>query len=167
MQRASPGHLLCYEDSVCKEGGTGWGVFASGADWGADAALITHSSCIPTSHDQKLLLISHLPIFAKNKRRKTPPLDEVQYLTTFADKQKTGQRIVWESVLCGFIWITCLGEHSLNSMCFSGATWKAKWLMLRARDVRRETAAALEYNDWKKRLSCSSPTGQNSPKTLS
>lgn len=67
------------------------GSVVSGANWGAEAALITHSSCMPSSHGQKLLLISHLPIFAENNRRKTPCLDEFQHLDVFADKIKTRQ----------------------------------------------------------------------------
>lgn len=62
MQEASLGHLLCCKDSICKEGGTGWGVWQVGLTGELELKLIAQSSCMPSSHDQNLLLVSHLPI---------------------------------------------------------------------------------------------------------
>lgn len=115
---AFPGHLLCYKDSICKEGGTGWGVLQVGLT-GELKQVWSHTP--PASRDQKLLLISHLPVFTENNKRKTQSRDEFQHLNAFADKPKSGQWTVSGSVICRLIWITCLGEYSLNSMCFSGA----------------------------------------------
>lgn len=67
------------------------GCVARGVDWGAEAALVAPSSCVASSHDQQLLLTSHLPIFAENNMRTTQSLDEFQNLNVFADKTKTGQ----------------------------------------------------------------------------
>lgn len=116
------------------------GCVVSGATRGAEAALIKHSSCMPSSHGQKLLLISHLPIFAENNRRKTPYLDEFQHLDVFADKIKTGQ---WtKSTGKRHLWVDLdhLGEYSLNSTCFSGVMWKAKQLLLRDIDVQCDSS---------------------------
>lgn len=54
----------------------------------ADAALTTHFSCMPSSHGQNLLFISHLPIFAANNRRKAASLAEFRHCGVLADKQK-------------------------------------------------------------------------------
>lgn len=82
-------------------------------------------------------------------------------------KQKlVNRQTVWESDICGLIWITCLREYYFNSVHFSGAMWKAKQLTFRDSYVGCEAVAVLEY-EWEKRPSCNSPTGQNSSKTFS
>lgn len=65
---------------------------------------------------------------------------------------KTGQGThSWWRVICRLKWIICLGQYSLSNMCFSGATQKEKWLMLRDSDVGCETEAVLKCNDWEKK----------------
>lgn len=50
------------------------GCAANEAVWAANAALITGFSCMPSSHAQNVLFISHLPISAANNRRKAASL---------------------------------------------------------------------------------------------
>lgn len=87
----APAHLELLQGSALLHGlrmQGGWhvmGCAAHEAVWAAEAALITHFSCMPSS--QNLLLISHLPVFAANNRR-TASLAEFPHCSVFADKQK-------------------------------------------------------------------------------
>lgn len=76
------------------------GCVANEVVWAAEAALITHFSCKPSSHGQNLLLISHLPLLAANKRRKTASLAEFRRGRVFADQTKTGQ---WTQLVKGHL----------------------------------------------------------------
>lgn len=136
----------------------GTGYAASGADWGPNAALITCSSCIPSSCDQELLLISHLPIFAENNRRKTPSLDEFQHLIVFADKTKTGQwtnshlQVDLDHWLGGifFEWYVFKWSHMEGKVAHVKRQWWTVWDSGHSGIQWLEKKAKLQYSNWTK-----------------